>query len=133
MLTKFDVLKRLAGIGLPTPLVEVEAALGQVNQTAIFNAEKQRFSVEVWDKFSPINGVSAEKVLEQPGFSPDGEIYKIYVDGHLRILQPYSPTDSGYVRMTPENVLEIAGTQVDVMAWRDADEQIFEQVIGILF
>jgi len=129
MLTKLQVWKRLNEMGVNKTLAEIDAALAQVDQQAIFNQERSRFRVEVWDKVTPINGMPAEKILAREDVPDDGEIYLLYVDGVLRFLQPHNPFQAGIVPMTAENVMQVANQHVDQLAWQAADEKIFELVL----
>lgn len=129
MLTKLQVWKRFNEMGVNKTLAEIDAALAQVDQQAIFNQERSRFRVEVWDKVTPINGIPAEKILAREDVPDDGEIYLLYVDGVLRFLQPHNPFQAGIVPMTAENVMQVANQHVDQLAWQAADEKIFEMVL----
>jgi len=129
MLTKLQVWKRLNEMGVNKTLAEIDAALAQVDQQAIFNQERSRFRVEVWDKVTPINGMPAEKIVAREDVPDDGEIYLLYVDGVLRFLQPHNPFEAGIVPMTAENVMQVANQHVDQLAWQAADEKIFELVL----
>lgn len=129
MLTKLQVWKRLNEMGVSKTLTKIEAALSQVDQQAVFDQERRRFKIEVWDKVSPINGVPAEKILTREDMLSSGEIYLIYIDGQLRYLQPHEPFQAGIVPMTKDNVLQIANQHVDQLAWQAADEKIFEMVL----
>jgi len=129
MLTKFQVWKRLNEMGVNKTLTEIDAALAQIDQQAIFEQERTRFKVEVWDKVTPINGVPAEKIIAREDVPDDGEIYLLYVDGQLRYLQPHNPFQAGIVPVTKDNVLQIANQHVDQLAWQAVDEKIFEMVL----
>lgn len=129
MLTKMQIFQRLNQFGITKTFSEIEAALAQVDRQAIFNQERSRFRVEVWDKISPINGVPAEKIIAREDVPDDGEMYLVYVDDHLLYFQPHDPFQAGIVAMTPENVLEIANQHIDQLAWQAADEKIFEMVL----
>lgn len=129
MLTKFQVWKRLNELSVNKTLTEINAALAQVDQQAIFNQERNRFKIEVWDKVTPINGVPAEKIIAREDILDNGEIYLLYVDGQLRYLQPHDPFQAGIVPMTAENVVQIANQHADQLAWQATDEKIFEMVL----
>jgi hypothetical protein len=116
-------------MGINKTLAEIDAALAQIDQQAVFNQEHVRFEVAVWDKVTPINGVPAEKIITREDVPDDGEIYLLYVDGQLRFLQPHDPFQGGIVPMTKDNVLRIANQHVDQLAWQAADEKIFEMVL----
>jgi len=129
VITKIQIWQRLNDMGVSKTLTEVETALSEVDTEAIFNAEKAKYRIEVWDKVSPINGVSASKILERTDIPEGGEVYLIYVNGQLVYLQPHDPFQAGLVALTSENVLDIANQHVDELAWQAANEKIFEAVL----
>lgn len=129
MLTKIQVWQRLNEMGISKPLSEIDTALAQVDQQAIFNQERSRFRIEIWDKVTHINGVPAEKIIARDDVPDDGEIYLIYVNGQLRFLQPHDPFQAGIVPMTKNNVMTIASQHADQLAWQVADEKILEMVL----
>jgi len=131
MLTAIQIWQRLNGMGVQKTLPEIQNALAQVDQQAIFNEERARYRVEKWDKKTPINGIEPEKILSRQDY-PGGEIYLIYVDGRLQILQPHHPEEAGFVPLTEENVLEVGNAHADRLAWMSADAKIFERVLEIL-
>jgi hypothetical protein len=116
-------------MGINKPISDIEAVLQQIDQQTVFNQERSRFKVEVWDKVTPINGIPAEKIIAREDVPGDGEIYLLYVDSQLRYLQPHDPFQAGIVPMTKENVMQIASQHVDQLAWQAADEKIFEMVL----
>ncbi len=129
MLTKTQVWQRLNQMGVNKTLTEIENALNQVDQQVIFEEEKKRYKVEIWDKQSPINGIPAEKILQREDIPEGGEIYLIYVDGKLQYLQPHDPFQAGIVPMTKDTVDKIANQHIEQLAWQYADEKIFEAVL----
>jgi len=130
MLTKTQVWQRLNDMGVSKSLSEIETVLNQIDQQAILaDIVQTRFSIEVWDKQSSINGVPAEKILSRGDIAEGGEIYLIYIDGKLQYLQPHDPFQAGLVPMTSENVTNIAQQHVEQIATQIADEQVFEMVL----
>ena len=129
MLDKITIFKRLNDMGITKTLTEIENALNTIDQNAIFQEERAKFTVEIWDKVSPINGIPAEKIIARDDVPDDGEIYLVYVDGQLRFLQPHDPFQAGIVAMTKETVEQIANQHVDQLAWQSADERIFNMVL----
>ena len=129
MLTKIQIWQRLNQMGVNKALAEIETVLSQVDQQAVFEQERARIRVEVWDKLTPINGIPAEKIIAREDVPNDGEIYLLYVDDQLRFFQPHNPFQAGLVPMTRDNVLQIANQHADQLAWQAADEKIFEMVL----
>ena len=125
MLTNIQAWKRLNEMGVTKTLAEVETALATVNQEAMFNTERSRYTIAVWDKVSPINGVSAEQVLQGRN-DICGEVYLVYVDGNLLFFQPHNPAHAGFVGMDAQQVLVVANSHADQLAWGNADAKIFD-------
>ena len=129
VITKIQIWQRLNDMGISKTLREVETALSEVDTESIFNTERAKYKIEVWDKVSPINGISASKVLERADISEGNEIYLIYINNQLVYLQPHDPFQAGLVPLTSENVLDIANRHIDQLAWQAANEKIFETVL----
>ena len=129
MIDKIQVWQRLNQMGVSKTLTEIDTALSQVDQQAVFTQERNRFRIEIWDKVTPINGVPAEKIIARDDVPDDGEVYLIYVDGQLRFLQPHDPFQAGIVPMTKDTVEQIANQHIDQLAWQVADEKIFNMVL----
>jgi len=73
---------------------------------------RARYTVTLWDKASPINGVPAEQVLQSHAVPPNGSVYLIYRDGNLLYFQPHAPWVAGLVPMTDSEALQYADEQV---------------------
>jgi len=130
MLTKTQVWQRLNQLGVNKSLSEIDAALTQVDQQAIFNKHRARIRIEVWDKQSTINGVSAEQIMSSRNDIPaDGEVYLLYIDDRLVYFQPHEPEQAGLVPMTKDTVLDIANQHADQLTISFADNEIFERVL----
>jgi len=129
VITKIQIWQRLNDMGVSKTLTEVETALSEVDTESIFNTERAKYKIEVWDKVSPINGISASKILERTDIPEGGEIYLIYINNQLVYLQPHDPFQAGLVPLTSENVLDIANRHIDQLAWQAANEKIFETVL----
>ena len=128
MIDKIQVWQRLNQMGVSKTLTEIDTALSQIDQQAVFNQERSRFKIEIWDKVTPINGVPAEKILAREDV-PDGEVYLVYVDDQLLYLQPHDPFQAGIVPLTAETVEQVANQHIDQLAWQVADEKIFNMVL----
>lgn len=129
MLTKLQVWQRLNQMGVSKTLAEIDTVLSSIDQQAVFNEQKARFRIEVWDKVSPINGIPAEKILAREDVPPGGEIYLVYQDGKLQWLQPHDPFQAGLVPLAKDNVMAVADQHVSQIATQRADEKVFELVL----
>ncbi|MEW6769998.1 MAG: hypothetical protein AB1330_01210 [Bacillota bacterium] len=132
MLTAVQALQRLSSMGVQKTLADIEAALNAIDQQVIFDEQRQRVTVQVWDKATPINGVAPEKIIARDDVPDDGEIYLLYVDGKLVYLQPHDPFQAGVVPMTSETVVQLANQHADQIATQMADDKTFEVLLTSL-
>ena len=73
---------------------------------------------EIWDKLSPINGVTAEEMLLRRGceIPPGGEVYLIRDQdtGRVLVWQPHLPNTSGLVPMTRDMARAVGMTHIKI-------------------
>lgn len=60
--------------------------------------EMSKYSVEIWDKQSPINGRPAELFKQQPDYHEDGVVLLCYYNGNLAYVQMFHPFGGGAIR-----------------------------------
>lgn len=110
-------------------LVDVENVLSTIDQNLMLENEKKNYVVEIWDKQSPINGVDASKFLARDDVG-DGEVYLIKdaLTGGVIYFQPHHPEMSGFVKMTNDNVLNIANEHRLKMVTEIIDGKVVEEV-----
>ena len=85
------------------------------------------FILELWDRVTPINGVSAEIVLSRPDVPDVGYIYLVKdSSGKVIIFQPHLPGAEGYIPMSEEQALEHGGNHRDEMI----AQMIFSQILA---
>ena len=128
-MTKIQIWQMLNQMGVNKPLTEIEAALVAIDRQALLAEQRGRFRVEVWDKTSPINGVEPEKIVSSHGLNPDDRVYLIYVDGNLVYLQPHNPFSGGLVRLTAEDVVQVAKRHVDQLVDQAVDGIIMQMAM----
>ncbi|OUM85681.1 MAG: hypothetical protein BAA01_09440 [Bacillus thermozeamaize] len=127
MLDSIQLLKEARELGSTKTLADVEAILSTYDYPALREQERTRFRVELWDKVTPINGVSPEYILKDA--PEDGEIYLVYVDGNLVYLQKHDPDQIGFVPMTPEVALAKANALVDRLVEEAIDARVKNEVL----
>lgn len=108
---------------------EITDALALVNQDAVYDAERANWTVEEWDKVSPINGVPAEHFLSRHDVNdtdPTAKVYLIKQNGNVVMFQPHDPEQSGHVKIT--DVALVGGKHADNIAAGRSAAQVVEQV-----
>lgn len=133
--TRLMVRQRLADLGISSNYTDtdIDNALATINQDAEFDAERAKLTVEVWDKQSPINGVSAATVLERRKDIPEnGEVYLIKEGERILYFQPHAPGVGGMMPMTTDNVLSYANQHADEVAAIRAAARIIDAAITAL-
>ena len=92
---------------------EMDTALAAVDQDAIINEEDARFTTEIWDGVSPINGVSASQIMRSRKDIPQGgKVYLVKDGERVVIFQPHDPDVAGHVAMDDVSVaLKAADTR----------------------
>jgi hypothetical protein len=131
--TSLDVFRELARMGITSiGLKRIDEVLTQVDHEAIVQKHRERFTYEVWDKKTPINGVPAEVILSRDDVQEDGEIYLLYKDGVLTHIQPHVPHEVGFKKMDKDTVHEHAKRHAEHYAQHHADEEIIEECLKTL-
>jgi hypothetical protein len=133
MITLSDVKKALLEKGITKTDAEIQAQLDLYDFSALVAVEQNRYSVEMWDKVLPINGVDAEVILQNRNdIPPNGAIYLIKREGVIITFQPHNPNISGCVAMTEQEGFSIAEAEVKKLAERNVDEQVLQQIVNVL-
>ena len=113
MLTAKEIVETIER-DLQTTEDEVQAILDDIDQNAIYQAERDSLSVEKWDKESPVNGCSAEKILSQRSIL--GDAYFIKQGGEIVYFQTAKPNVAGDQPI--EDALAEGGQHADSIAER---------------
>jgi len=127
MIDTVNILRDVAALGGNKSLADVRAALAKRDHGARKAQHRQRYTIQIWDRVSPIEGVPAEHYLARPDVPPDGEIYLIYRDGQLLFFQPHDPEAPGLKGM--QNAMSVAQRHVERLAEADADVEITREVV----
>jgi hypothetical protein len=79
-------------------VAQIQAAFDAIDTDALHAAEAQRWTHEVWDRTSPINGTPAADVLAQRNDIPaTGDVVLVKYDGGIVFFQPHDATQPGFV------------------------------------
>lgn len=131
-LTKEDAKKRLDSNPELNDLTdeEVDAALVEIDQEAIYNDERASLVTEVWDRVSAINGVPAEHFLNREDVDEAGanDIYLIKKDGQVIVFQPHDPNAQGFTKIKKGQGLGFAKDHADVYAERIANDRTIKEL-----
>lgn len=107
---------------------EIDGALASVDQDAIHDEERTHWSVEIWDRQSSINGVSADHFLNRDDVSEDGEIYLLKRDGNVVMFQPHEPGVAGLQRIPRGQGKRKGSAHADGIAANNAAGEVLRQV-----
>jgi hypothetical protein len=97
-----------------------------INQISTDIASQWKF--EEWDKISPINGVSASRVIEKYNIEEDDSVFMLLQNDRVVFFQPFEPGVQGKSKMTPANVRTIAQDMLDKVI----DAVIIQTIIPLL-
>lgn len=106
---------------------EIDAAMAQVDQQAIIAAERAKYTVTVWDKQTPINGVPAEIVIESHRIPEHGTAYMICQGETIIFFQSRDPFTGAII--TPEPAQAIGEAHLDQFVESVAQQAIVEAII----
>ena len=95
----FQDVKTATRFGFPDATDEqIQAAFDAIDTDALHAAEAPRWTHEVWDRTSPINGTPAADVLAQRNDIPEtGDVVLVKQDGGIVFFQPHDATQPGFV------------------------------------
>lgn len=130
MLNSISILKEARDLGSTATLSQVEAEIATHDYPILRNAEKLNYTVSLYDKISPINGIPAETVMAD--VVENGEIYLIHVNGNLVYLQKHDPSQVGFVAMNSSTAIAKANEQVDGLVEAKVDEKVKVLVLRAL-
>lgn len=132
--TRLMVRQKLAELGISQNYTDaqIDSALVSVDQDALYDEERAKISIEIWDRKSPINGIPAETILSRRKDIPaNGEIYLLKEGSHVIYFQPHAP-EGGMKPMTAEDVMVYAEKHAEDVASVRAVEKIINQVVTML-
>ncbi|MGO4372875.1 hypothetical protein AB4Z21_19345 [Paenibacillus sp. MCAF20] len=90
-------------------------------------SERANYVLVLYDKVSPINGITPEQILTDA--PAGGEIILIYIGGKLTIMQKHDPSQSGFVAMDVALATEIGNSIIDNFVETKVDEIARETVL----
>ena len=130
MLNNLAVLKEARDLGSLKTLADVDLLLAGYDYPTLRAAEKPNYSITLYDKVSPINGIPASTIMTED--YPIGEVYLIYIGGKLVYLQKYDPAEIGFVAMDATRAMAAANTVVDNHIESVIDARVHQEVMAKL-
>jgi hypothetical protein len=110
---------------------EIQAAFESIDSDALTDAETPRWTHEIWDRTTPVNGVSAADVLDKRNDIPaTGEVVIVKHDGQLVMFQPHDPSQPGFAPIV-DGALTGAEMAANMVA-QSVDSQILQLVAAQL-
>lgn len=106
MINHLEVFKEAVQLGSTKTLTECKEIIARQDSTTLIEDEKRKYRVEIWDKNSSINGIPADAIAKDVPNS--GEVYLVYENGILSMLQKHDPHQMGFVAMNAEQALQVA-------------------------
>jgi hypothetical protein len=128
MIDKIKLLDKAISLGSKKTLLDLEEILNQYNIEELIKIKSNAFRLEIWDKESSINGINATTILDSRQYEID-QVYLIYVDNQLVYLQDHNPNESGFIKMTTENIKEIANKFIENKASQLVLDDIYNTII----
>lgn len=125
------VMAVLAGAGVKFEPRLVSVVFATIDQGPIEEASLERVRYEIWNQESPLNGVAAADIKARADYV-GGEVYLLFVDDRLTVIQPVAPGVSGLVPMTLEEACGHAGRQVTEIAGQLSLQAVLGRVREVL-
>jgi len=124
----FDNAKTATRLTLPDATDEqIQAAFDAIDQDALHAAEAPRWTHEIWDRTSPVNGTPAVDVLDQRNDIPaTGDVVIVKRDGVIVFFQPHDAEQPGFAPIVDGAAV---GTQ---MAAQSVTESVDSQTLGLV-
>lgn len=128
MVSPIVIMKELKALGIDVPLLKIKELLNEIDFSSQIENAKKEYSIEIWDKESPINGVPAEKVKESHQIEDSDVVLLIKKYGQTIILQKnFHPqfgqiTESNYKYIGEKIIEDITKGSIDL-------NLILEQII----
>lgn len=105
----------------------IETAFDAIDQDALHATEAPRWSHEVWDRTSPINGTPAATVLAARTDIPDtGDVVLVKRDGVIVFFQPHDADQEGFVPISDGAAVGAA------MAAQSVTDSVDSQILALV-
>ncbi len=128
MIDKIKLLEKSIELGSTKKIEDLEKILIELNIDNLIENKKKNFRLEIWNKESDINGISAKKIIDSRQYDID-QVYLVYINNNLVYFQDHNPNKSGFVKMTIEDVTDIGNNFIEDKATQLVLDDIYSTII----
>lgn len=97
-----------------------------------FEKEKQRFTIELWDKESSINGIGAKDIIKSRPYKIDNA-FLVYIDGRLVYFQDHNPYVNGYKEIKENEIYDIAFKFTKERIEEETEKAILKKILLMIY
>lgn len=123
-----EILKYINSRNGESSVSEINKLINEQDRESILKVQTDRMRYEIWDKKSPINGITAKEIIKSRNYKID-KAYLIYIDNNLIYFQDHNPNESGYVKMNKKEAEKLAIDFINKKSEEMTDNIIVGKVI----
>lgn len=128
MINVKEILKYINSRNGESSISEINKLINEQDRESILKVQTDRMRYEIWDKKSPINGITAKEIIKSRNYKID-KAYLIYIDDNLIYFQDHNPNESGYVKMNKKEAEKLAIDFINKKSEEMTDNIIVGKVI----
>ena len=128
MINVKEILKYINSRNGESSISEINKLINEQDRESILKVQTDRMRYEIWDKKSPINGITAKEIIKSRNYKID-KAYLIYIDNKLIYFQDHNPNESGYVKMNKKEAEKLAVDFINKKSEEMTDNIIVGKVI----
>lgn len=128
MINVKEILKYINSRNGESSVSEINKLINEQDRESILKVQTDRMRYEIWDKKSPINGITAKEIIKSRNYKID-KAYLIYIDNNLIYFQDHNPNESGYVKMNKREAEKLAIDFINKKSEEMTDNIIVGKVI----
>lgn len=128
MINVKEILKYINSRNGESSVSEINKLINEQDRESILKVQTDRMRYEIWDKKSPINGITAKEIIKSRNYKID-KAYLIYIDNNLIYFQDHNPNESGYVKMNKKEAEKLAIDFINKKSEEMTDNIIVGKVI----
>lgn len=128
MINVKEILKYINSRNGESSISEINKLINKQDRESILKVQTDRMRYEIWDKKSPINGITAKEIIKSRNYKID-KAYLIYIDNNLIYFQDHNPNKIGYVKMNKKEAENLAIDFINKKSEEMTDNIIVGKVI----